>query len=190
MVSNSDGDKKPNSSTDWKKNKPKVRKVHFKGAATSDSVLYQKVVTNDKNQASQLLALKTALLQHVGDKQMAGWAESLRGMERKVQGDYIPARVLRSNYGGPGVNPGDPFVWNAPADETEDEYNTDFIVWRADREAGMKRFRTYQNNGEFIMLAIEGQVESSLWDKTKADARFPAIQTAKCPIELIKLMKL
>ena len=62
MVSNADGDKKPNSVADWKKNKPKTGKIHFKGAATSDSVLYQKVVTNDKNQASQLLALKTALL--------------------------------------------------------------------------------------------------------------------------------
>ena len=77
MVSNADGDKKPNSVADWKKNKPKTGKIHFKGAATSDSVLYQKVVTNDKNQASQLLALKTALFRYVGDKQMAGWAESL-----------------------------------------------------------------------------------------------------------------
>ena len=61
MVSNMDGDKKPNSLADWKKNKPKAVKVHFKGAATSDSVLHQKVVTNDKNQAGQLLALVTAL---------------------------------------------------------------------------------------------------------------------------------
>ena len=54
----------------------------------------------------------------------------------------------------------------------------------------MKQFRDYTNNGEYIMLAIEGQVESSLWDKTKADVRFAAIQTAKCPIALVKLMKL
>ena len=40
------------------------------------------------------------------------------------------------------------------------------------------------------MLAIEGQVEPSLWDKTKADVRFPTIQATKCPIALIKLMKL
>ena len=40
------------------------------------------------------------------------------------------------------------------------------------------------------MLAIKGQIESSLWDKTKADVRFATIQTAKCPIALIKLMKL
>ena len=84
MVSNTDGNKKPNSTADWKKNKPKTGKIHFKGSATPDSVLYQKVVTNDKNQASQILALVTALFQYVGDKQMAGWAESLREMERKV----------------------------------------------------------------------------------------------------------
>ena len=39
------------------------------------------------------------------------------------------------------------------------------------------------------MLAIQGQVEPSLWDKTKGDVRFAAIEAAKCPIELIKLMK-
>ena len=190
MVSNTDGNKKPNSSADWKKNKLKTGKVHFKGAATSDSVLHQKVVTNDKNQAGQLLALVTALFRYVGEKQMAGWAESLREMERKEQADFTPARVLRGNYGVPGANAGDAFVWNAPADETEERYDTDFVVWKADREAGMKRFRDYENNGEYIMLAIEGQIESSLWDKTKADVRFAAIQTAKCPIALIKLMKL
>ena len=32
-------------------------------------------------------------------------------------------------------------------------------------------------------------MEPSLWDKTKEDARFPAVQASKCPIELIKLMK-
>ena len=132
MVSNTDGNKKPNSLADWKKNKPKTGKIHFKGSATPDSVLYQKVVTNDKNQASQILALVTALFQYVGDKQMAGWAESLCEMERKVQGDFLPARILKSNYGVPGANPGDAFVWNPPAAETEDKYETDFIVWKAD----------------------------------------------------------
>ena len=105
-----EGDKKSNSLADWKKNKPKTVKVHFKGAATSDSVLHQKVVTNDKNQAGQLLALVTALFRYVGEKQMAGWAESLCEMEQKVQADFIPARVLKSNYGVPGANAGDAFV--------------------------------------------------------------------------------
>ena len=63
-----ESDKKSNSSADWKKNKPKTVKAHFKGAATLDSVLHQKVVTNDKNQAGQLLALITALFRYIGRK--------------------------------------------------------------------------------------------------------------------------
>ena len=121
---------------------------------------------------------------------MANWAESLREMERKVQTDFVPVPIRKINYGTPGANAGDAFVWNAPTGDTEDDYNTAVIIWKADREAGMKQFRDYTNNGEYIMLAIKGQVESSLWDKTKADVRFAAIQAAKCPIELIKLMKL
>ena len=66
-----EGNKKSNSKADWKKNKSKTGKVHFKGAATSDSVLHQKVVTNDKNQAGQLLALVTVLFGYIGGKQMA-----------------------------------------------------------------------------------------------------------------------
>ena len=128
MVSNTDGDKKPNSSADWKKNKPKAGKVHFKGAATSDSVLHQKVVTNDKNQAGQLLALVTALFRYVREKQMTNWAKSLRDMERKVQADFIPVNICKSNYGTPGANAGDAFVRNAPAGDTEDDYNTAVII--------------------------------------------------------------
>ena len=121
---------------------------------------------------------------------MADWAKSLREMERKVQADFIPVNIRKSNYGKPGANAGDAFVWNAPVGDTEDDFNTAVIIWKADREAGMKQFREYINNGEYIMLAIQGQVESSLWDKTKADVRFAAIQTAQCPIAFIQLMKL
>ena len=44
-------------------------------------------------------------------------------------------------------------------------------------------------NGESIFLVIQGQVEPSLWNKTKDDPRFAAIQALKCPIDLINLMK-
>ena len=53
----------------------------------------------------------------------------------------------------------------------------------------MKQYQDYVNNGEYIILSIQGQVEQSLWDKTKGDVRFPVIEAAKCPIELTKLMK-
>ena len=96
MVSNTDGNKKPNRLADWKKNKPKTGKIHFKGSATPDSVLYQKVVTNDRNQAGQILALITALFRYVGDKQMVGWAESLCEMERKVQDAFFQRESSRA----------------------------------------------------------------------------------------------
>ena len=54
---------------------------------------------------------------------------------------------------------------------------------------GINQWNKYKDNGESIFLAIQGQVEPSLWDKTKDDARFPAIQALKCPIALINLMK-
>ena len=55
--------------------------------------------------------------------------------------------------------------------------------------SGINQWNNYVNNGESIFLAIHWQVEPSLWDKTKDDPRFAAIQALKCPIELINLMK-
>ena len=81
------------------------------------------------------------------------------------------------------------FVWRANALDTEEDYNRDYKIWDRSLTAGIKRYEDYINNGEYIFLAIQGQVELSLWDKTKDDARFAAIQTLKCPIALINLMK-
>ena len=129
MVSTTEvaGDKKPNSKADWK-NKPKTGKIHFKGAATSDSVLHQKVVTNDQDQAGQFLLLVNALSGCIGEKQITNWAESFRNMVRKIQADFIPARIRKTNYGVQGANPGDPFIWNAPAIDNEEDYETDVSV--------------------------------------------------------------
>ena len=55
--------------------------------------------------------------------------------------------------------------------------------------SGIIQWNNYVNNGESIFLAIQEQVEPSLWDKTKNDPRYAAIQALKCPIELINLMK-
>ena len=110
-------------------------------------------------------------------------------MVRKPQADFIPARVCKTNYGAAGANPGVAFVWNAPAINIEEDYINDVTVWKTGQVSGMKQYQDYVNNGECIMLDIQGQVEQSLWDKTKGDIRFAAIQAAKCPIELIKLMK-
>ena len=55
--------------------------------------------------------------------------------------------------------------------------------------SGIKNWDNYENNGEYIFSAIQGQVEPSLWDKTKDDPKFVAIQALKCSIELIILKK-
>ena len=86
MVSTTEvaGENTPNSTANWKKNKPKTGQVHtFIGAATSDSVLHGKVVTNGSDQAGQLLTLGNALFGYIAEKQLANWAESLRNMTCK-----------------------------------------------------------------------------------------------------------
>ena len=178
MVSTTEvgGENAPSSKANWKKNKPKTVQVLFISAATSDSVLHGKVVTNGLDQAGQLLTLGNALFNYIAEQQLPNWAESLQNMVRKTQTDFIPARVRKTNYGVAGANPRDAFVWNAPAINIEENYINDVTVWKTGQVSGMKQYQDYVNNSEFIMLAIQGQVEPSLWDKTKGDIRFPAIQ--------------
>ena len=126
------GENTPNSKADRKKNKLKTVKVHFIGAATSDSVLHHKVVTNELDQAGQLLTLLNALSGYIEKEQMANWAKSLRNMVRKLQADFIPARVRKSNYRVPGSNPGDAFIWNTPGLNTKEDYTTYIIEWKTD----------------------------------------------------------
>ena len=108
-------------------------------------------------------------------------------MTCKLQAEFIPQRVRKNTYGhadAAGV-----FIWNPPAVDTEEDYAHDIIMWKTGQASGLKQYDDYFNNGEYIILAIQGQVEPSVWDKTKADVRFPAIEAAKCPITLINLMK-
>ena len=108
-------------------------------------------------------------------------------MQRKTQRDFMPADVGRSPYGT--VTQAGVFVWNGNALDTEDRYNRDTKIWDRGMTSGISQWINYMNNGESTFLAIQGQVEQSLWDKTKDDPRFGAIQAMKCPIELINLMK-
>ena len=107
-------------------------------------------------------------------------------MHRKTQDDFIPADISRSSYGAMAA--GD-FVWNGNALDTEDKYNRAIKVWDRCVTSGIKNSENCENNGEYIFLAIQGQVEPALWNKTKDDPRFVAIQTLKCPIEFINLTK-
>ena len=83
----------------------------------------------------------------------------------------------------------DLFHWCASTLDTEEDYNRDLKIWDRNLTAGIKQWKEYVNNGKHLFLAIQGQMEPSLWDKTKDDARFTAIQTLKCTIALINLMK-
>ena len=108
-------------------------------------------------------------------------------MEGKNEADFMPTAVRKRNYGT--VDVAGVFHWRPDALDTEEEYNKDYKIWDRNLTTGIKQWRDYVNNGEYIFLAIQGQMERSLWDKTKDDAQFVAIQTLKCPIALIKLMK-
>ena len=51
-------------------------------------------------------------------------------------------------------------------------------IWDRSAIAGIRKLDNYVNNGKYIFLAIQGQVEPSLWDQTKNDTRFVAIQVS------------
>ena len=108
-------------------------------------------------------------------------------MERKNEVDFMSTTVHKRDYGT--VDAADVFHWRPDALDMEEEYNRDYKIWDRNVSAGIKQWRDYVNNGKYIFLTIQGQVEPSLWDKTKDDVRFAAVQTLKWPIALIKLMK-
>ena len=108
-------------------------------------------------------------------------------MTRKNENEFRPIAPRKRNY--VMVDAHGVFVWRANALDTEEDYNRDYKLWERSLAAGIKQYVDYVNHGEYIFLAIRGQVEPSLWDKTKDDARFAAVQALKCPIALINLMK-
>ena len=83
----------------------------------------------------------------------------------------------------------DVFTWNRNAIDRADEYNSSMKIWERSTTAGIRQWDNYMNDDEYIFLAIQIQVEPSLWDKTKDDGRFSAVQASKCPIELLILLK-
>ena len=107
-------------------------------------------------------------------------------MTRKTQAEFVTTKPRKQDYSA--VDALDVFQWQAPAFDLEEDYIRDCKIWDRNLTAGIKQWKEYVNNGEYLFLTIQGQVELSLWDKTEDDARFAAIQTLKCPIELINLM--
>ena len=108
-------------------------------------------------------------------------------MEKKNKVDFMPTAVRKRDYGT--VDAAGVFHWRPDALDTEEEYNSDYKILDINVSAGIKHWKDYTNNDEYIFLMIQGQVEPSLLDKTKCDAQFTAVQMFKCPIALIRLTK-
>ena len=88
----------------------------FRGDATADSILYNKVITPGKDQAAQIINLEAALSSHIGRGKFPDWAESIRNNTRKTRADFMPATVNKLNYGA--FNNAGAFIWTS-ADATE-----------------------------------------------------------------------
>ena len=102
MVSTAEvGGDKPNSKAKWNKNTPKSKTQfsRFTGAATSDSVLYNKVITSGTNQDGQLNTFVEILPSFIGINHYTDWAESFHSMERKIEVDFMPTVVREIDYG-------------------------------------------------------------------------------------------
>ena len=165
------GDNKtPDSKANWNKNKPKPgdQVPRFSGAATSDSVLHGKVITTGLNQDGQLITVVKAIPSYIGVKHYPEWAESFRIMTRKNEDKFMPIEPRKQNYGT--VDALGVFHWRANALDTEEDYNRDYKIWDRSLTAGIKQWGDYVNNGKYIFLTIQDQVEPSLWGMTKDNA--------------------
>ena len=140
MVSTTEvsGDK-PNSKANWNKNKPKprIQVLRFTGAATSDSVLYNKVITSRTNQDVQLITLVEILPSFISINHYADWAESFRGMERKNKADFMQTAVHKRDYGT--VDAASVFHWRPDTLDMEEEYNRSYKIWDRNVSAGIKQ---------------------------------------------------
>ena len=123
-----------------KRNK-KNRGGGFKGDATADSVLYNKVITPGKDQAAQIINLEAALSSHIGKEKFPDWAESIRNNTRKTRADFMPAIVSKLNYGA--FNNAGAFEF-AGANATEmyeqeQNYNIDKKIWESEQREGIRK---------------------------------------------------
>ena len=76
----------------------------------------------------------------------------------------MSADVGRGAYGAIVVGVS---IWNGNIIDEEDQYNRDMKIWDRSVTLGISQWNNYVNNEESIFLAIQKQVEPSLWDKTR-----------------------
>ena len=174
-----------------KRNKKNKVGNNFKGDATADSVLYNKVITPGKDQAAQIINLEAALSSHIGKEKFPDWAESIRNNTRKTRADFMPATVNKLSYGS--FNRADAFEFDganaSERFESEQEYDVDKKIWESEQREGVRKWGKYQEHSEALFLTIKGQIDKALWDRTMDDAQFAAVEAGKCPIELLNLIK-
>ena len=157
-----------------------AKTVAFKGDAKTKSVLHHKVITNGSGQSGQIIALVGMLASYCGVNIFPEWAESIQNNTRKDQATFLPTCISKIDYGG---FTGDVFTYNGntPAARLEEEerYRGNKSEWESTNKAGINKWNRYEDHGKSIFLAIKGQVEPSLWDKTRDDPRFAAINALK-----------
>ena len=81
-------------------------------------------------------------------------------MDWKVYHDFIRTAPCKQDYGT--VDSAGVFQWQPDALDMEEDYNRDYKTWDRHLTAEIKQCNDYVNNGEYIFLAIYGQVEPSL----------------------------
>ena len=93
MVSTTEvgGNKTPNSKANCKnKPKPGTQVSKITGAATSNNVLHNKIITTGTNQDGQIITLVEAIPSFIVIHRYGEWAESFCSMERKIEADFMP----------------------------------------------------------------------------------------------------
>ena len=125
-----------------------------------------------------MITLVKILPSYIGANQYVDWVENFHNMNWKTQSDFMTIEPRKRDYGAVDAVT-DAFIWHVPALDSEEDYIRDCKIWDKNLAAGIKQWKEYVNNGEYLFLTIQGQVEPSLWDKTKDDARFAAILMRK-----------
>ena len=127
MVSTTDvGGGKLDGKANWKKPKPGTHISRFTGAATSESVLHNKVITSVMNQDGQIITLVEAIPIFIGMDHYVDWDESFCSMTWKTETDFMTTKPHKRDYGT--VDALGAFHWRAFALDTEEDYNRDLKI--------------------------------------------------------------
>jgi hypothetical protein len=163
-------------------NTPKQKKVQFKGAAGSDTALYEKTVTVGHNQATQIVDVLEALVTYCGAKGYGRWAESITELNRFDRADFIGTAPSQRSYGKVTK---DIFAYTGTGEE---DYRIAYDMWKAEYAHTLKAFLEYEKNAAHIFIALKGQFEVVVWDELQHDSRYTTVMATQCPVRLIELL--